>query len=842
MVAERGSEAQPADGDGADFFVSYASADRAWAEWIAWQLEDAGYRVLIQAWDFGAGTHFVEEMHRAAKDAARTIAVLSTAYLRSAFAQPEWQAAWAADPSGRRRRLLIFRVEDCDRPGLLGQIVSEDLFGLDRASARDRLLAAARNTRGKPAFAPDFPGSRPVGGEPAFPGAVSVRDADPRRLGVHPAISAAGVPDSAPPAYVLRDIDTAEFGLRARLRTAAVRSGFVLLVGGSSVGKTRSAVEAIKEVLPDWWLIHPAGPGEVVALARQPPVRTVIWLDELQRYLDGTNGLTGGTIRALLNAPGPLVLIGTLWPDRYSAYTALPAADRDDREREVLDLADTVRVGEEFSAAEQGRAREVGKHDERIAAALNTNGYRLAQTLAAAPELVAHWDNAKTAEPYAWAVLTAALDAACLGIHAPLAADLLRAAAPGYLTSRQRALAPADWFDNALAYATRTLRGAAAALDPVSAEMGRVAGYTPADYLVQHAIRERVRTRIPASTWEALAAATFDRDDTLRLAGSADSLLRYSYAIPLYRRLYDAGETAAGEWLVQLLADRGDADGLRALAEAGNAQAATWLASVTDHDPDGVVGRLVDSGNADSLRKLAAAGNWYAAERLAFLLAERGEIADLVEVLDGRAGDGDRDAREQLVFLLLEHRDWDRLRALAADGTVRSWDLIRLVDALVALGEQDRLRELAGDGHRYATQELASLLHNRADRDGLRELTLTADYDDFEWLAGLLEDLGDLDGAAELRRINELRSWAYDKEAIEELANLLHNRADRDHLRKLALSVAVYYADPEWLADLLADLGDLDGAADVRRMKGGPRQGHWIPSHPPRPTGSAHDV
>ena len=345
----------------------------------------------------------------------------------------------------------------------------------------------------------------------------------------------AGVSDSAPPAYVLRDIDTAEFGLRARLRSAAVRNGFVLLVGGSSVGKTRSAVEAIKEVLADWWLIHPAGPAEVAALAAAPPSRTVVWLDELQRYLGGKKGLAAGTIRALLNAPGPLVLVGTLWPDQYSAYAALPAAERDDRharKREVLDLADTVRIGEEFSASEQGRAREVGKRDGRIAAALNTSGWRLAQALAAAPELVAHWDDAKVAEPYAWAVLTAALDAACLGIHAPLAADLLRAVAPGYLTSRQRALAPADWFDNALAYATRALRGAAAALDPVSAKMGRVAGYTPADYLVQHVTWERPRTRIPASTWEALVAATLDRDDTLRLAGSADCLLRYSMQSP----------------------------------------------------------------------------------------------------------------------------------------------------------------------------------------------------------------------------------------------------------------------------------------------------------------------
>jgi hypothetical protein len=35
-----------------DFFISYTSADRAWVEWIAWELEAAGYRTLIQAWDF----------------------------------------------------------------------------------------------------------------------------------------------------------------------------------------------------------------------------------------------------------------------------------------------------------------------------------------------------------------------------------------------------------------------------------------------------------------------------------------------------------------------------------------------------------------------------------------------------------------------------------------------------------------------------------------------------------------------------------------------------------------------------------------------------------------------
>lgn len=158
---------------GADFFISYTGIDRAWAEWIAWQLEAAGYRVLVQAWDFGAGAHFVTEMHQAAQNSLRTVAVLSAAYLGSAYAEAEWQAAWEGDPTGKNRKLLVFRIEDCPRPGLLRQLVTVDLFDLQQDVARARLLAAAEGTRGKPQAEPVFPGSSApltARAEPAFPG------------------------------------------------------------------------------------------------------------------------------------------------------------------------------------------------------------------------------------------------------------------------------------------------------------------------------------------------------------------------------------------------------------------------------------------------------------------------------------------------------------------------------------------------------------------------------------------------------------------------------------------------------------------------------------------------
>ena len=153
-----------------DFFISYNSADRGWAEWIAWQLEEAGYTTVLQAWDFVPGSNFVVEMDKAAQQPKRTIAVLSPSYLAASFTKPEWASALAGDPTGVKRKLVPVRVVDCDVRGLLGQVVYLDLAGLDEDEARRRLLAGV-GERLKPSEAPAFPGSPHAGEEsPAFPG------------------------------------------------------------------------------------------------------------------------------------------------------------------------------------------------------------------------------------------------------------------------------------------------------------------------------------------------------------------------------------------------------------------------------------------------------------------------------------------------------------------------------------------------------------------------------------------------------------------------------------------------------------------------------------------------
>src|SRR6266511_4408735 len=122
-----------------DFFISYTQADRAWAEWLAWELEAAGYTTVLQAWDMPPGAAFAHVMHQATTTARHTLLVLSPAYLRSAMTEAEWRPGFVADPSGQDRRLVPMRVEPCEPKGLLTDRVYLDLVGLDEATARGRL-------------------------------------------------------------------------------------------------------------------------------------------------------------------------------------------------------------------------------------------------------------------------------------------------------------------------------------------------------------------------------------------------------------------------------------------------------------------------------------------------------------------------------------------------------------------------------------------------------------------------------------------------------------------------------------------------------------------------------
>ncbi|WP_181767973.1 toll/interleukin-1 receptor domain-containing protein, partial [Streptomyces albidus (ex Kaewkla and Franco 2022)] len=146
-----------------DFFISYSPADEAWASWIAWTLEEAGYRTAIQAWDFVPGTNFIDFMDRGVSESAAVIAVLSRHYERSTYGRMEWQAALRAEPEAPERKLLTVRVEDIPIEGLLATITYVDLVGVtDTGTARSMLLTRvgqALDGHARPGNRPGYPGS-----------------------------------------------------------------------------------------------------------------------------------------------------------------------------------------------------------------------------------------------------------------------------------------------------------------------------------------------------------------------------------------------------------------------------------------------------------------------------------------------------------------------------------------------------------------------------------------------------------------------------------------------------------------------------------------------------------
>jgi hypothetical protein len=143
------------------FFISYTQADRPWAEWIEWTLDQAGFHTIVQFLDMRPGTHFPITMNDAIHSADRTIAVLSPEYEKSAYASVEWTSVFIQDPTGTNQRLLPIRVKDYQPSGILASIVYIDLIGLPEPNARQRLLEGLQMGRqSRLSVPPPFPGIR----------------------------------------------------------------------------------------------------------------------------------------------------------------------------------------------------------------------------------------------------------------------------------------------------------------------------------------------------------------------------------------------------------------------------------------------------------------------------------------------------------------------------------------------------------------------------------------------------------------------------------------------------------------------------------------------------------
>jgi tetratricopeptide (TPR) repeat protein len=157
-----------------DFFISYRNVepDKHWAQWIAWVLEEEGYRVVIYEWDFGPGTQFVSKINDALQEAERVIVVLSSRYLQSEYTKLEWTVAYREAVEGIKKPLVLFRIEDVIVEGLLGSLSMVDLFNRSDDEARALVLDAVIDERRKEIVAfPEIAHSAVIE-KPRFPGTL----------------------------------------------------------------------------------------------------------------------------------------------------------------------------------------------------------------------------------------------------------------------------------------------------------------------------------------------------------------------------------------------------------------------------------------------------------------------------------------------------------------------------------------------------------------------------------------------------------------------------------------------------------------------------------------------
>lgn len=704
---------------------------------------------------------------------------------------------------------------------------------------------------------------------------------DPVRLGVHPAPGPDGAVDLPLTEYLIRPHDAT---LRRRLaRTAETnQAALVLLVGRSASGKTRALYEAVAAVLPDWPVLFPADAEELTAWIEDDGIdpRTVLWLNETQRYLDGAAGERAArALERLLDQVAPLAVVGTLWPEHMRRLTnrqsGLESAPHTlallTGRHGMITVPDTLSGDAAAVAAAAAR-------DPRIAGAVRAAGpgQRVLQHLTVGPEMVRRWEMG----PDQWftapehAVLMAAAEARRLGHASAVPKLLLREAAAGFMDSTARATAGEEWFPAAIGALTATEGGPA----PLIAEryepgVGEPDSYRPDDYLEQHIRRVRAHRAPPAEFWSgALWART--ADDVYALGRAAEQRRRYASASPLYERAIELGhvraraalavlrattdgreaaeETAAKDplaWAALAVSREAEGDGpgsydaYRRAAESGDAWAWAAMARIREAEgdqaeADAVAARAATTGEplawrtlgrmraaqgasaAEAFEKVAEVGDGWGHMGLAQVAERSGDLATAVTHATRAAGAGVSEAWAALVRLKWALGDHPSALGAATSGAdaghPEGWSLLA------------RLRERAGDrpGAAAAYREAAALGVGAAWRD----LALLAESDG--------DSVGAEEAAAQAARTGDPEAWTALAEAREEIgddAGAEHAAAEAARAGDLDAWIMLARAreragdssGAELAANLAAERGATDAWSALARMRerAGDREG-----------------
>jgi tetratricopeptide (TPR) repeat protein len=434
-----------------------------------------------------------------------------------------------AVPQRQHRRLLVVLCEEaCLDPGFADAARS---VGLDPI-VEDRLSPTWRGSVDARSLTP--------AGVPAAVGYLE----DLGTFGVHAAVAADTGTGPFPP-YLPRDKD-AEFD-QALDETIGGGQRFVLVVGDSAAGKSRSAAEALRrhQALRMRPLVVPQY-GRLAHLldARIPLGGTVVWFDDLDKHLP--QGLEASTLQRLLTEQPGAVVVGTIRASQLRARQG----DLNDPAWAFLQDKSQVRhvtLGAALSEKEKRDAHAWFANPSLLAAL--DEGVGLGEWLVGGPQLVLKLDGAEPLERH---VVSTAVSWYRTGLKLPMRKSDLRASWAETLPDpigtkfRWRSMSVQErLFRDALDWACEPVMTRVPFEQSLLRETDD--GYEANDYVVDHVARHPDRPAIPDGLWER----------ALQVAGSDDAA-RTERLWRVGAAAYQEGRLLVAMSSMRLLADAGD--------------------------------------------------------------------------------------------------------------------------------------------------------------------------------------------------------------------------------------------------------------------------------------------
>jgi eukaryotic-like serine/threonine-protein kinase len=356
---------------------------------------------------------------------------------------------------------------------------------------------------------------------------------DPIAIGVRAAREHDG---NRVPTYVPRDCD-------ASLRDSLGRRGFTLVVGDATAGKTRSAYEAVRAVLPGHVLIAPstAQDAATAVITAREERQCVLWLDDLMTFL-GSDGITRKDIAELLAGEDHhRLVVATMRPGDESRLSGGPAGNDAELMRIGRSVVDQVTCRIDLdrlpSEAELAQARAIAARDPRIEEALrHYPAHGIGEYLACGPQLFHLWQDGWTRgeHPTAAALVAVAVDCRRAGFTRPLPRVLLDELYGRYLDDRGGIELRPETLEQAWEWALEPRESGSALLRRVAGEEQ----YDVFGYLIDEFARRHPAESAPELTAQA-ALKWAVGGDAASIGVTARRLRRYQLAEQAFTREYE---------------------------------------------------------------------------------------------------------------------------------------------------------------------------------------------------------------------------------------------------------------------------------------------------------------